>query len=136
VEQVDPMGAFRLVDTEDGWDLEWRHRDGRWVPHYRLDPTPRPLAAFAAMCEHLRTSPDSPFTTGWLCSRLLDGGGVTLFGRHLIVSEDGRRDERELTDDAAISAELERWFGVRAQRVDGRWTPRDRRGVATEPQHG
>jgi len=28
IEQTDPMGAFRLVEAEDGWDLEWRHRDG------------------------------------------------------------------------------------------------------------
>ena len=130
VEQSDPMGAFRLVEVEDGWDLEWRHRDGRWVPHYRVDPAPKPLTAFAAMCAELQTSSASPFTTGWLCSRLLDEGGVTLFGRQLIVTENGRRDERELTDDAAISAELERWFGIRAQRVDGRWTPLDERDVA------
>ncbi|MEX1172448.1 MAG: arylamine N-acetyltransferase, partial [Chloroflexota bacterium] len=123
-EQHDLMGAFRLVEVDDGWDLEWRHRDGRWVPHYRVDPAPHDLGSFTAMCDSLRTSPDSPFTTGWLCSRLLETGGATLFGRQLIVTEDGRRDERELTDDAAISAELERWFGVRTHRVDGRWVPR------------
>ena len=47
IEQVDPLGAFRLREVGDELDLDWRHRDGRWVPHYRLDPVPHALAEFA-----------------------------------------------------------------------------------------
>ena len=89
LEQDDPMGAFRLVEAGDGLDLEWRHRDGRWVPHYRVDRTPHDLVAFAAMCDELQTSPTSPFVTDWLCSRIEGGGGVTLFGDVLIDTRTG-----------------------------------------------
>lgn len=125
VEQHDPMGAFRLVEQEDGIDVEWRHRDGRWVAHYRFDPVPHPLAAFEAECRFLQSSPDSPFLTGWLCSLINVHGGVTLFGRRLIASDGTDREERDVGDDD-LPEVLERWFGVRAVLADGRWVPRDR----------
>jgi N-hydroxyarylamine O-acetyltransferase len=124
IEQLDPMGSFRLVEVDDGWDLEWQHGDGRWTPHYRLDPAPYLLDDFVPMCEHLRTSSDSPFTTGWLCSRLLEDGGVTLFGRRLVISHGDRRDERDLTEDDDLIVELERWFDLRVARAEDRWAPR------------
>src|SRR5690349_14374228 len=43
VEQEDPSGWFRLVEAADdpgSMDVEWRHRDGSWRPHYRVADRP------------------------------------------------------------------------------------------------
>ena len=67
IEQADPLGAFRLCAVDGGLDLEWRHRDGRWAPHFRLDPLPHDLAEFDETSRFHQTDPGSPFTRGWNC---------------------------------------------------------------------
>ena len=114
-EQEDPNGRFRLAPVPDGSasiDVEWQHRDGVWRPHYRFEDRPVGLEAFAEVREFLRTSPESPFTQGWLCARALPDGWATLDGDHLVVTRgDQRIDER--VAGRALDAALERWFGVR-----------------------
>ena len=121
-EQDDPAGRFRLspaADEPGAIDVEWLHRDGAWRPHYRFEDRPVGLDAFEEVCEHLRTSPDSPFTRGWICARALAGGGwATLDGPHLVVTQPGRRSD-EMLDGPALDAALERWFGVQAPEVAG-----------------
>ena len=127
LEQVDPMGVFRLLpapadesDAPPSLDLEWRHRDGRFVPHFRVEVRPSDLAEFGPECRHLQTAPDSPFVGGWMCSRLVEGGGITLFGRQLVSSTASGREERELADDE-ISAILANAFSIQARREGDRW---------------
>jgi N-hydroxyarylamine O-acetyltransferase len=124
LEQVDPLGAFRFVAAGDELDLEWRHRDGRWVPHYRLDPVPHALDEFAETCRYHQTHPGSPFTAGWNCVIMATDGATTLSGLHYIVTTAGTRDERDLTDDETIEV-LSTAFGIRARLVDGRWARAD-----------
>ncbi len=120
-EQTDPVGAFRLVEAPDGeFDLEWRHRDGRWVPHYRLDPTSRDLDEFAGTCRYHQTSPRSPFVGRWNCVIFTAGGATSLSGRHYVATDGTDRDERDLTD-MDLPPVLESAFGVRARPIDGRW---------------
>jgi N-hydroxyarylamine O-acetyltransferase len=124
VQQDDPLGAFRLVEVGDELDLEWRHRDGRWVPHYRLDPVPHDLAEFADTCRYHQTHPGSPFTRGWNCVIFAADGATTLSGQHYIATTGAVRDERDLTDDETIDV-LAKDFGIRAAFADGRWTRAD-----------
>jgi N-hydroxyarylamine O-acetyltransferase len=81
VAQDDPTGRFRLSAASgapDAIDVEWQHADGDWRPHYRFEDRPVALDAFVEVCEHLCTSPDSPFTKGWICARALPDGWATL----------------------------------------------------------
>jgi N-hydroxyarylamine O-acetyltransferase len=121
-EQDDPTGRFRLapaVDEPGALDVEWLHGDGAWRPHYRFEDRPVSLGVFEEVCEHLRTSPESPFTLGWICARALAGGGwATLDGSHLVVTQSGGRSD-EWLDGPALDAALERWFGVQATEVAG-----------------
>jgi N-hydroxyarylamine O-acetyltransferase len=116
VEQQDPNGRFRLTPAADepgALDVEWQHRDGAWRPHYRFEDRSVGLDAFAEVCELLRTSPQSPFTRGWICARAIAGGGwATLDGDHLVVTDGagGRVDEHPAGD--ALDDALERWFGI------------------------
>jgi N-hydroxyarylamine O-acetyltransferase len=125
IEQVDPVGAFRLREVDGELDLDWRHRDGRWVPHYRLDPIPHELAEFADTCRYHQIAPDSPFTRGWNCVVMTPGGAVTLSDRHYIATDGPTRHERDLTDAELVDV-LASSFGVRTRRVDGRWVRDDR----------
>lgn len=126
-DQDDPSGTFRIQKPADGHvplaadddagalDVAWRHRDGVFRPHYRFEPTPRELHEFAPTCEWTRTSPDSPFTQGWICAVGTAGGWATLDGRRLRVTQAGTNPiDRELDDDAELAQALERWFGVTA----------------------
>jgi N-hydroxyarylamine O-acetyltransferase len=119
-EQDDPAGRFRLVraavtapEEGDAIDVEWRHRDGSWRPHYRFESAARRLADFATTCEWTRTSPKSPFTHGWICAVATPRGWATLDSRRFRLTGAGEPDEdRELTADADLTEALDRWFGV------------------------
>lgn len=124
-EQDDPSGTFRIQRPDDGpvprapdddagaLDVAWRHRDGVFRPHYRFEPAARRLDEFAWTCEWTRTSPDSPFTQGWICAVGTPGGWATLDGRRLRVTGSGQEPiDRELSDDEGLAATLARWFGV------------------------
>lgn len=130
VEQSDPVGAFRLIEVGDELDVEWRHRDGRWVPHYRLDLRPRDLDEFAEACRYHQTAPGSPFVSRWNCTIAgTGGGGTTLSGRHYIATDGQNRDERDLTDLELIEV-LETAFGIHARLANGRWVRAESAGVA------
>lgn len=116
LEQDDPNGRFRIIrpsDDETQLEVEWRHSDGVWRPHYRFEPRAAELGEFAATCEWLRTSADSPFTGAWRCARALPDGYATLDGRRLIVSAAGSRETIELDDDTVLARALEAWFGIK-----------------------
>jgi N-hydroxyarylamine O-acetyltransferase len=117
-EQDDPNGRFRLIrpepapdDVGEIVDVEWRHADGEFRPHYRFETATQPLDAFRATCEWTRTSPDSPFIGGWACARATGTGWATLDGHRLVVSDGAQRESRDV-DDAELTDVLERWFGV------------------------
>ena len=134
LEQSDPMGAFRLVEKDDGLDLEWRHRDGRWVPHYRVGLDAQLLTAFAGRCAELQTAADSPFVEGWICSRIVGGAGITLMGGRFVDSTTTVRVD-VVPDDAKTIAILAEHFAIHTRRQDGRWVPagRERSRVAHDP---
>jgi N-hydroxyarylamine O-acetyltransferase len=118
--QDDPAGRFRLVraalaapEEGDALDVEWRHRDGAWRPHYRFESAARQLREFAATCEWTRTSPASPFTQGWICALATPRGWATLDGRRFRLTGADEPDvDREIADDADLASVLDRWFGV------------------------
>lgn len=67
--------------------------------------------AFVDVCEFLRTSPDSPFTMGWICARALPDGWATLDGSRLVVTRGIERIE-QVVSGAVLEAALARWFAV------------------------
>lgn len=113
-EQVDSGGIFRLAPDGAGRVLQRREHDpaAPWAAQYRFTLRPRALADYAAMCRYHQTSPDTTFTHKRTCSRLTPDGRITLSERHLIVTADGRRDERPVAGDADFRALLREHFGV------------------------
>jgi N-hydroxyarylamine O-acetyltransferase len=112
-EQDDPGGRFRLEDAAFG-DVDVI-RDGR--PQYRVEVRERSLAEFVPTCWWASTSPASHFTRNAVCSRLTDGGRVTVSGRTLIRTSGSDREERVLPSDEAVLAAYREQFGMNLERV-------------------
>jgi N-hydroxyarylamine O-acetyltransferase len=111
--QDDPGGRFELVDAQDG-DLDVL-RDGK--PQYRLELRERAEADFVPTCWYQQTWPQSHFRQSTICSRLTDGGRISLSGRTLIRTAGGDRSEEELASDAAVLAAYREEFGIVLDRV-------------------
>lgn len=107
-DQHDPDGVFRIEETADG-DLRVL-RDGE--PRYLLETRPRRLSDFEATCWWQRTSPKSHFRQSLVCSLLTERGRVTLSGRKLVLTEDGRREEYDLRDSGEVLAAYREHFGI------------------------
>jgi N-hydroxyarylamine O-acetyltransferase len=111
-EQVQGERAYRL-DEEDGRFFMWqREGEGAWEAQYRFSLMPYRYGDYAAMCHYHQTSAESHFTQRRVCSRATADGRVTLSGQRLIMTENGRRQERELEDEIAYLAALQTYFGI------------------------
>ncbi len=112
-EQEDPAGPFRLADAADG-DVDVI-KGGE--PQYRVELRGRSLADFVPTCWWQQTSPQSHFTQSTICSRLTEGGRISISGHTLITTSGGARTERELPDDGALLAAYRDHFGIVLDRV-------------------
>jgi N-hydroxyarylamine O-acetyltransferase len=111
--QADPAGTYQIVAVgDDAWDMM---EDGE--VQYRFFPRPRELADFAAACRFHQTSPESHFTQGPVCSLATADGRVTISGRTLITTVDGRRAEQVITSDDELLDRYRRHFGIVLDRV-------------------
>lgn len=109
--QPEACAAFRLAWEGERRRLWRREADGAWEREYAFTTRPHALGDFAAGCLFHQTSPDSVFTRGRICSLATPTGRVTLADRRLIVTEEGRRTERELTE-VETRAALRSRFGI------------------------
>lgn len=82
---------------------------------YDFAPVPRELEEFQGMCEVLQTT-DTYFTRGWVCSCATPTGRITVSDLRLITTDGGRRDERELADQAELREVLAEGFGIVLER--------------------
>lgn len=118
----------------DGSGLAWRVSSSEprasWQHVYDLDLRPRAMTDFDERCHYHQTSPDSHFTQGTVCSRMLPDGRVTISKGRLILTRNGGREERDLGSPEAEWQAIHEWFGIdvigqdgAASRpsVDGRW---------------
>lgn len=111
-EQLQGLRTYRLEETSDGYVLWQRNYDGTLQRQYFFDLQPRNFPAdYEASCLYHQTSPQSSFTRGSLISRATPEGRVTLEDRRLIVTRDGHRRERPVTEDERPALLLEH-FGV------------------------
>jgi N-hydroxyarylamine O-acetyltransferase len=111
-EQCQRMGSYRLAKEGIGWVLWELSKEAGWQPQYQFTLQPRRLADFAGMCHYQQTSPESHFTQKRVCSLATPEGRVTLSDSRLIVSQNGQREQRELSSQAEVESALRSWFGV------------------------
>jgi N-hydroxyarylamine O-acetyltransferase len=111
VEQMDRAGKFQIVEDGDRLFLEKKQPDGTWKGQYSFTSQSRRLEEFVGMCEYHQTSPESHFMQNKICSRATAEGRITLAGMKLIVTRNGKRDERVL-------ASQDEWRDILRQRFD------------------
>lgn len=111
--QADPDGEFLVLDGPFG-DVDVL-LDGK--PQYRLESRPRELDEFTPTSWWQATSPESHFRKGPTCSRMSQGGRITLAGDKLIVTTHGQRRETTLSGDQEILDTYRKEFGIELDRV-------------------
>jgi N-hydroxyarylamine O-acetyltransferase len=102
-------GAFDPVPLAELPDGVISHLDDLTVV---FTTQPRRLDEFQPMCDHLQTSPESPFVRRRVAHRALPDGRITLRDRTLIEESGDRRTERELAGDGEWRAVLAERFGI------------------------
>ena len=98
---TDLSGSYSLAQTSDKlWRLS---RAG--VPLYEMTMHGQPLWAFEPQYCHHKTSPESVFSKGVICTRATPFGRITLSLDRLIVVEGGERTETLISDRARVLKE-------------------------------
>ena len=82
------------------------------MPLYIFRDVPRQLSEYQEMSTFHQTSPESGFTKRWICSMATVDGRVTVANRRLIITSDGRREERMLTTDDEVRQCLRDYFAI------------------------
>ena len=102
--RIDSDGRrLTLMQRDDG-------ADGEWKAQYRFTLQPYEYSDYEEMCRYHQTSPQSHFTQGRICSRATPDGRVTLGEMRLIITRNGEREEREITDEEEYAATLRERF--------------------------
>ena len=102
---------YSVASLGDEWELLREDERGR-VSLYCFRDVPHQLRDYTEMCRFHQTSPDSRFTTRWICSRATRDGRITLTNRNLIVTRGETRDETFLSTDSAVRDCLRDQFGI------------------------
>jgi N-hydroxyarylamine O-acetyltransferase len=105
--------AYRVDEIGPG---EWLTREPAdavgWDDSYRFELTPRALADFTPQCRWFETDPESHFRSRSVCSIATKYGRVTLTGKALIVTRDGKRQTTPVESEQQWAATLADWFGI------------------------
>lgn len=117
LEQEQKENCFRIVEAGESLRVERRGADAGWRTEYLFSLKPHRLEEFADMCRYHQTSPQSPFTRKRLCSRATEGGRITLSDMKLIMTCNGRREQRLLESAMEWRTALAEHFGVLAPQL-------------------
>jgi len=110
-EQPSAGAEYRFHCSGPRWELQ-RKENEAWKLLHDFTLEQHQLGQYCEMCLFHQTSPESPFTRGRMCSLATQTGRVTLSDLRLIVTENGRREERQLASEEEWRRELEQRFGV------------------------
>jgi N-hydroxyarylamine O-acetyltransferase len=111
-EQEQDGRKFRIADQKGSLHVERTEPDGTWKRQYSFALIPRRLDEFADMCHYHQTSPESPFTRKRICSKATPDGRITLADRKLIVTRNGKREERLLESEEEWLVALKDCFAI------------------------
>ena len=112
VEQEQEVGKFRIHSKAgDTFVMQRFNAEKDWRAQYSFTLKPRALSDFAGMCHYHQTSPESHFTQKRICSLATADGRITLSDLTLLVTRNGKREERVLTESERNTVLRER-FGV------------------------
>jgi N-hydroxyarylamine O-acetyltransferase len=111
-EQAEGLRAYRLEPVEDGFDMWQRNYEGQWQKQYFFDLKPHDFPSeYEAACEYQQTSPESSFSHKQVISLPTPNGRKTISDDKFIVTTNGQREERNITEEEKAFL-LKEHFGV------------------------
>ncbi|MGQ0603735.1 MAG: arylamine N-acetyltransferase family protein [Anaerolineales bacterium] len=102
---------YHIASGAERWVLSEKKPLAEWLPAYDFDLKPRELCEYEDMCIHQQTSPESIFTRKRICSLATPEGRISLSDNRLIITRNGERTERELSD-SEYTVALHQHFGI------------------------
>ena len=100
VEQVQGLRAYRLEEIQEGFIVWQRNYVGTYERQYLFDLKPRQFPdEYEAACLYHQTSPASTFTQWNIITRATEDGRVSLEDGRLILTRNGQRTERPVSED-------------------------------------
>src|SRR5688572_18962665 len=112
-EQVQGLRSYRLARTTEGYITWQKNYNKTWERQYFFDLQAHNFPTeYESACLYHQTSPKSSFTRGSIISRATPHGRVSLEAGRLIVTTNGQREERPVSDQAEYQALLKEHFGV------------------------
>ena len=102
---------YSVLPLGDEWHL-LREDDKGQTPLYAFRDVAYELRDYQAMCAFHQNSPESHFTTSWICSRATPEGRITLANMRLIVSREGSREEIQISTPGDVRRCLREFLGV------------------------
>jgi len=99
-DQIQGLRAYRLEEIPEGYVVWQRNYDGSWERQYFFDLKPHIFPdEYQSACLYHQTSPESPFVRGGIISRATEDGRVSLEDGRLILTKNGQRTEKPISDD-------------------------------------
>ena len=109
---------YGVATVNGGWRLFKQDHEGR-VPLYRFSDVPRRLSDFEDMYWYQQNSPESQFKRRRVCTKATSDGRITMAGMRLIVTRNGQREERILSDPGELRRCLREHFGIEVRTMSG-----------------
>jgi len=111
--QEQGLRAYRVERLPDGFVIWQRNYDGSWERQYFFDLQPHRFPEeYLSACHYHQTSPQSSFTRGSIISRTTPDGRVSLEDGWLILTRNGLRKERAVTNRDQYHLLLQQYFRI------------------------
>lgn len=111
--QKDLKGYFKIIEVEEECYQLLKSEDGsEYSPEYTFSLKERSLDDFKERCFDFETSPDSRFRRNRLCSLENESGRVSLKDNKLIITENGKRMEKEIQNLNEYQIHLKQTFNI------------------------
>jgi N-hydroxyarylamine O-acetyltransferase len=112
-EASDPLGIFRIEKFNDIYKVvKQKDEKGEFFPRYLFSDIERVIVDFNEMCLFHQTSSESHFTQNKICSLPVKDGRITLSGRKLIATMNGKAETKELESDDEVKQVLKTHFNI------------------------
>lgn len=108
--QIQSEGSYQIIHYENHL-LYQRYVNEHWQSEYLFSLEPQVISQYNNMCHFHQTSPKSSFPKKSICSLATPDGRISLSGKKLISTVNGKRKEK-LIKEADFAPSLERYFGI------------------------
>ena len=112
-EQIQGFRGYRIEETAEGYVVWQKSYTGEWEQQYYFDLQSRRFPEeYKAGCHYHQTSPKSSFTRGSIISKATPDGRISLEEEKLIITINGVRTEKSVSNQAEYQLLLKEHFDV------------------------